>query len=153
MPRQQAFEDALDGAAQAYFDLGDAQQVHRAVAQPFQVHIVDADDFAAMNVDDLAVDQVLLQEEIVLVAVKRAGGPMASAVRGCPRGFHDLVGGNDLQSLAGLEHQAGDAPGFCSGGYGDIFEAAAHVALASVTGVPSMAVRLTRDVVRGRIAG
>ena len=59
-PGQQAFEHTAHGAPQPDFDLGHAQQVGSAVSQPFEVDVVHADYLAAVNVDDLAVDQVLL---------------------------------------------------------------------------------------------
>src|SRR5580658_2858817 len=101
----------------------------RAVTEPFEVNIVDSDNFAAMNIDDLAVDQILLQEEIILVAVQRpqcGGRPELERAGG---GFHHLVGGNYLQALACFEHQTSNAAGISAGGYGDVLELAAHAAL------------------------
>ena len=69
--RQHAFEDPAKGPAQAHLDLGHAQQVRRALAHPLQVHIVDADHFAAVDIDDLPVDQVLLQVEVVALVLQR----------------------------------------------------------------------------------
>jgi hypothetical protein len=126
---KQAFEDALHGPAQADFHLRDAQQVHRAVAQPFQIDIVDANHFAAVDVDDLAVDQVLLQEEVVFVAierVQRGGGAQFKRPGGR---LHHLVRGHNLQALARLQHQARHAASVGAGGHGNIFEPAADVAL------------------------
>ena len=71
---QHAFEDPAEGSAQSYFDLGNAQQVSCAMAHPLQIHVVHADYLAAMNVDDLAVDEVLLQVEIVALILQRNEG-------------------------------------------------------------------------------
>src|SRR5580658_7886570 len=63
-PWQHTFEDPAKCAAQPDFDLGHAQMVCRSVIRPLQVHIVDADNFSAVDVDDLAVNEVTLQKEI-----------------------------------------------------------------------------------------
>jgi hypothetical protein len=72
--RKQAFEDALNCAAEADFDFRDAEEMDGAVAEPFEIDIVDANDFAAVDVYDLAVDEVLLKEEIIFVAAQWAEG-------------------------------------------------------------------------------
>ena len=73
--RQYAFENAAERAAHSDLDLGHAQQVDRSVAHPFQVDIVDADHLAAVDVDDLAVDEVLLQVEVVALVLERNQRP------------------------------------------------------------------------------
>ena len=47
-----------NGAAQPNFDLGHAQVVGRTLVHPLQIDVVDADHLAAVDVDDLAVDEV-----------------------------------------------------------------------------------------------
>ena len=99
------------------------------MAQPFKIDIVDADHFAAVDVDDLSVDQVLLEEEVIFVTAQGAEGGGGTQFKGAGGGFHDLVGGDDLEALTGFEDQAGNAAGFCPGGHGDVFETTADVAL------------------------
>jgi hypothetical protein len=69
--RQHAFEDPPKGSAQANFHFGHAQKMRCALAHPLQVHIVHADHFSSMNIDDLAVHQVLLQIEVVPLVLQR----------------------------------------------------------------------------------
>ena len=61
---QHAFEDPAKRAAQPNFDFGHAQMMGRPMIGPLQVHIVDADYFSAVDVDDLAVNEVTLEEKI-----------------------------------------------------------------------------------------
>ena len=46
------------------------QQMGRALTQPFQVNVIHADHFPAMNVDNLAINQVLLKEEVVALVLQ-----------------------------------------------------------------------------------
>ena len=55
------------------------------------------------------------------------------------------------QPGARLQHQARHLAGVGPCGHGNILEPPAQLSRESVTGVPSSAVRLTRDVVRGSI--
>ena len=54
--------------------------------------------------------------------------------------------GTRARPVAGFEHQPRYIAAVGAGGDGDIFELAAQLTPASVTGVPSSAVRLTRMV-------
>jgi len=79
---QQALEYALDRAAQANLHLGDAQEMDRTVAEPFQIDVVDPDNFAAVDVDDLAVDEILLEEEVILIAIEWRQGRRGAQFQG-----------------------------------------------------------------------
>jgi hypothetical protein len=68
--RQDALENPAKRSPQPDFNFSHAQMVDRALVGPLQVHIVDADHFSAVDVDDLAVDQVPLQEEITAVVLE-----------------------------------------------------------------------------------
>ena len=110
-------------------DLGDAQQMRRALAHPFQIDVVDADHLAAVNVDDLAVDQVLLQIEVVALVFERSERSGGAQLERAGGRLHHLVGRHDAEAGAGFEHQAGHLAGIGAGGHGDVLEAAAQVAL------------------------
>ena len=135
--------------AQPDLNFGHAQQVSRAMAHPFQIDIVDADHLAAVNVDDLAVDQVLLQVDIVALVLERHEGTGGAQFQRAGRRLHHFLRGHDAQTGTRLEHQAGHLAGIRAGGHGDVFEPPRRCPCESVTGVPSSAVRLTRAVVRG----
>ena len=68
-PRQQPFKNPPERPAQTHLDLGHAQQVSRALAHPLQVHVVDPDHLAPVNVDDLAVHQVLGKIKVVALVL------------------------------------------------------------------------------------
>jgi len=126
---QKALEDATKGSAEADFDFGDAKQVSCAAAHPFQIDVVYADHLAAVNIDNLPVDEILRQIEVIALVFegnKRAGGAQFKSTGG---GFHDFLGGDDAEAGAGFEHQAGDFARVRAGGDSDVFETAAEVAL------------------------
>jgi hypothetical protein len=127
--RQQALEDAAEGAAQPHLDLGHAQQVSRALAHPLQIDVVDADHLAAVNVDDLAVDQVLLQVEVIALILQRNHGAGRAQLERAGGRLHHILRGHDAQAVAGLEHQAGHLARILAGGHGDVLEPPAQVAL------------------------
>ena len=69
--RQHPLEHSAKSSAQPYLDLGNTKQVRRSLAHPLQVHVVHAHNLAAMNIDDLAIHQVLLQVEIIALILQR----------------------------------------------------------------------------------
>ena len=127
--RQNAFEDPAKCAAQPDFDLGHAQQVRRAVVHPLQVDIVDADHFAAVDVDDLAVDQVPLQKEVVALVLEGRDRLGRAQFEGAGRGLHHFLRGHKGEAGARLEHQARHFAAIGSGGHRNIFELAAQLPL------------------------
>jgi hypothetical protein len=84
---------AADGAADADVDGLDAQNGVRVTGFDcgidLKVDVVDADDFAAVNVDDLLIKEIALEEEQAFGAV--GGGP----VRGIGGGVNVAVNGGD----------------------------------------------------------
>ncbi len=126
---QHSPEDLANGSAQADLDLDHAQQVSRALAHPLQIDIVDADDLAAVNVDDLAVDQVLLQVEIVALIFEGHHGAGRAQLEGAGWRLHHVLRRNDAQTGTRFQHQAGHLAGIRAGGYCDVFEPAPQLAL------------------------
>ena len=127
--RQQAFKDPAKGSAQPHFHLGHAQQVSRAAPQPLQVHIVHPHHLAAVNIDDLPVNQVLLQIDIVAVILERnqrPGGPQLQRAR---RRLHHILRGHNAQSGAGLQHQPGDLARIRPRGHGNVLQPPAQMPL------------------------
>ena len=127
--RQQPLERAAKGPAQADLDLDHAQQVSRALAHPLQIHVVDAHHLAAVNVDDLAVDQVLLQIEVIALIVERGQRLDGAQFQRAGGGLHHLVRGHNAQPVPGLQHQSGDLARIRAGGHGNVLEPAAQMAL------------------------
>jgi hypothetical protein len=124
---QEAVEDAAGGSAEADFDFGDAEVVAGVVAGgPAEVDVVDADDFAAVDVDDLAVEEVLAEEDEVFVALEGSEGGIGAELEGAGRGPADVVGGDDFRTAAGFDDETGDAAGFRAGFDGDVAEATAE---------------------------
>ncbi len=126
---QQALEDAAECAAQAHLDLGDAQQVSRALAHPLQIDVVDANHLAAVNVDDLAVDQVLAQVEVIALILQRRHGAGRAQLERSGGRLHHILRGHNAQAVAGFEHQSGHLAGILAGGHGDVLEPPAQVAV------------------------
>ena len=98
--RQNAFENAAERAAQAYLYLGHSQQMRRAFAHPLQVHVVNANHLAAMNIDDLPVHQVLLQEEVVALVFQRHQTASGAQLKRSGGRFHHFLCGNNKQATA-----------------------------------------------------
>src|SRR5215472_8695517 len=99
------------------------------MAHPLEFDVVNADDLAALDVDDLAVYEVLLQVEVVAIfleRLRRVGRAKLERARG---GLHDLLRGDDVESAARFEDEAGDLARVGAGGDGDVLDAAAELAL------------------------
>ncbi len=116
-------------AAHAHFHFGNAQQVHRAVPHPLQLDIVHADHFPPVNVDDLAVDQVLLQVDVAAVLLHRNQRAGIAQLQRSGRRLHHLVRRDNAQSGARFEHQAGDFARVRPGGDRDVLQLAAQMPL------------------------
>ena len=128
-PRQHSLEDSAKGSAQAHFDLGHAQQVRRALPHPLQIDIVDAHHLAAVNVDDLAVDQVLLQVEIIALILERHQRPGRAQFQRAGGRLHHVLRGHNAQPVARLQHQARHFARIRPGGHGNVLEPPAQMAL------------------------
>src|SRR5262249_14215818 len=85
----EAFEEAADRSTHAHLDLGDAERESGSslfTVLPDEVYVVDADDFMAVDVDDLLIEQVTLEEEISFILGQggRVGG--VAELHGATRG-------------------------------------------------------------------
>ena len=89
--RQEALEDSAKGSAQPHLDFRYAQQVSRASSQPLQVHIVDANHLAAVNIDDLPVHQVLLQVKVVALFFERRQSARGPQLQRAGRRLHHVL--------------------------------------------------------------
>ena len=126
-PRQNAFEDPAKCAAQTDLDFSHAQMVGRSLAGPLQINIVDADHFSAVDVDDLAVNEIALQKEIaafVLEWSERLG--RAQLKRAC-RSLHHFLRGHKEKAGAGLEHDARHPAAVGPRSYHNVFEPASQL--------------------------
>src|SRR5450631_393897 len=65
MPGHRAFEQPAYGATESDCDLSHSQSLASFLQIPLQVNVVHPNYFSAVHVDDLAVEDVLLQEEQV----------------------------------------------------------------------------------------
>jgi len=65
--------------------------VSRALPHPFQIDVVDADHLAAMYVDDLAVNQVLLQIEIISLILQRHHGACRTQLKRTSGRLHHIL--------------------------------------------------------------
>ena len=74
--RNDALQQAANGAGQADVHLRDAQLGVAVGALVGQIDIVHADHFAAVGVDDLLVEQILLHGQPALHSADRARGPI-----------------------------------------------------------------------------
>ncbi len=115
--RNDALEQAADSAGQANVNLREAQLGVAVDARVGELDVVDADDFAAVGVDDLLVEQVFLHGEpgfVGMVELERGfvGGELEAA--GNDR--VDLVEARDKRAVfAAADEQARDAVGLLVG--------------------------------------
>jgi hypothetical protein len=127
--RQHSFEDAAESPAHADLHLGHPQQMGRALPHPFQVHIVYADHFSPVDVDNLPIHQVLLQIEVVALVFERHQSARGTQLECAGRRLHHVLGGHNRQSGTSLEHQASHLAGVGSGGYRNVLELSPQVPL------------------------
>jgi len=127
--RQNTLENPAEGPTHAHFHLGHSQQVRRSPPLPFQVHIVHADHFPPMNVNDLAIHQVLLQVEEVTLFLERHQGASAAQFQRAGGRLHHILRGHNAQPGARLQHQPGHFAGVRTGGNGNVFEPPTQVPL------------------------
>ena len=126
--RHRAAEQAAQGSAQADLNLCDAKLLPISVGLPAQIDIVDTNDFATVDIDDLTIEQVLAQEDEVLVALNRIQCGIGAEFQCAAGGPANLTGGDNLKTLPGFQDQTCDATGLFARANGDIFEAAPHAA-------------------------
>ena len=112
----QAFEKAADGAARADVHGGELDGKLVVAEVLVKVNVVDADDFAAVDINDLLVEEITLQQQQTLGAGK--GGPFG----GPGARLDDAVDGVNLGDAeqavpagTGADDQAGEADGIVLG--------------------------------------
>jgi len=127
--RQHAFEDAAKRAAHAHFHFRHAQKVRGAVAHPLQIDVVDANHFSPVDVDDLAVDQVLLQVEIVALVLQGNHGTRRAEFQRSGGSLHHVLRGDDEKTVTRLQHQACNLARIRPRVHGYVFQPPAQVAL------------------------
>jgi serine/threonine-protein kinase RsbW len=128
-PRQNSLEHAAECAAQTHLYLSHTQQVSRPLAHPFQVDVVYADHLAAMNIDDLAIDEILLEENMIAVAAKGRNDRVGAELKRAGRRLQHVLRRNQAQAVAGFQYQPDNSAGLGARGHGNIFELAAQLAL------------------------
>ena len=79
-----------------------------------------------MDIDDLAVEEILAQQNEILVALQRVQSGFRAQFKGTAGGPANVFRRHNLKTLAGLQDQASDAAGVCARTNGDVFEAPAH---------------------------
>lgn len=126
---QQTLEDAAEGSTEAHLDLGYTKQMSRSVTEPFEVNIIDAHHLAAVNIDNLAVDQVLLEKEVVTLVLEGSEVVGGTHLKGAGGGLHHLVGGNNKEPGTGLENKTSHLACIGAGGDSDVLEPASHIPL------------------------
>ncbi len=70
---------------------------------PFQIDIVDADHFSAVDVDNLAVDEVPLQKEIAAFVLEGSERLSRAQFERAGRSFHNFLRRHNRKARAGLE--------------------------------------------------
>ena len=117
--RDDAFRQPPDGAARANVDGDDVERDVAVDRRRIDLHVVDAHDLAAVDVDDLLVEEVALEQE---EAVGRAVAlPVGDIAGGAHAGAGGLDGGRWQHTFArrGADDQVGNACGMFLRGDGD----------------------------------
>ncbi len=97
--------------------------------EPLQVDVIDANHLAAVNVDDLAIQKVLPQKNEVVFPAQRFRRGFGAQLEGSAGCLQHLGSGNQLQSIARLEDEAGDFARVRAGSNRQIADAAAQTPL------------------------
>ena len=128
--RDDSLEQAAHGAFYSHIHLGDAHLDVSVGALLGEVNIVDADDFAAIGVDDLLVEEVFADSQPGLIGVEELeGGLVGGEVHAAGSDRCDLVvTGDNRAILAATQQQTGDAIGLVGGLDEHLFDAADEVA-------------------------
>ena len=125
---------SLANAAGSHVDGGDFQNGEVAEDVAVEVHVIDADHFAPVDVNDLLVEEVALEEEHALAALELLPigehfGGFDPAVEGGDRGIrHKAVAG------AGFDNDGGDSGKVVLGRDGDFADTTARRAVGVING-------------------
>jgi hypothetical protein len=134
--RREALEEAADGAGEADVNLSDTEFDVIVGAQFGEVDIVDADNFAAGDVDDLLVEKILLDGEPTFVGLVGVEGTLVNGEIDAPGGdLRDLVvtGDERLEASTGNE-EVGNAIRLVSGFDKEFADATDEIVLGVVSG-------------------
>ena len=91
-----------------------------------RIDIVDTDDLAAMNIDDLAIEQILAEEDEIPVALKGTQRGFGTELEGAAGRPANVFGGDNLQAFTSLQHQTGDTTRVCASADSNILETPTH---------------------------
>ena len=110
---REAAQKAADGAAGADIDRLNAQHGMRASGFDHgidvELDVVDADDLASVNVDDLLIEEIAFEEEQAFGAIR--SGPIRGIGGGVDIGVNSGDGGEGKYAVAGFgfDNERGDA--------------------------------------------
>jgi hypothetical protein len=103
----EAFEEAADGSAHAYFDFGYAEAEGRIAfatvlfaVLPNEVDVVDTNDFVSVDIDDLLVEEISFQQKIALIFGQRGGAGGFAELHGARRRELELGDRNQSRTIA-----------------------------------------------------
>jgi hypothetical protein len=131
-----ALQEAANGAGKADIDLREAKFEVIVGAQFGEVDVVDADDLAALGINDLLIEEILLDGEPGFVEVVGVQGALVDVeIDAAGDDFGDLIvtGDQGLEAAAGDE-EVGDAVGLIGGLDEKFSDAADEVGVGVVSG-------------------
>src|SRR5207247_5227717 len=109
--RYQTLHETSDGAARPDVDRDDVEEEMAVDGRRVELDVVDADDFAAVNVDDLLIEEVALEKKDAVGGRERVppGGVVDNAHRDA--GGSQRLGGQHPLAVGGFDDQVRDAGG------------------------------------------
>jgi len=125
--RKNTFKDPAKRTTQPDLDLGHAQMMSRSMVGPLQINVVHANDLSAVDVDDLAVNEVALQKKEAAFVPEGRDGLGGAQFQCAGWSFQDFLRRHDGQAGAGLEHNARHPSAVRSRGHHNVFELAAQL--------------------------
>jgi hypothetical protein len=130
LPRRHgAFEKTAQGAAHTDLYLGDDQAgVGAFCLTPAEVDVIDADNLAAMNVNDLLVDDIFPQQQVILEGFQGLERRTVDEDKRTAGVGPDMLDIDETSSQPGFEHEACHLPGICACAYGNVGKRPAQVA-------------------------
>ena len=122
--RQDALEDAAENAADADIDFEHVQGVAHAIELDAHGDVVDADHLAAVDVDDLLVQQVAGDAQHVLVVMVGDEDFLAELDAFGQGDGADLIEADGEPGVGAADQEAVDAGGVDQGHHGGVFDPA-----------------------------
>src|SRR5579875_710809 len=117
----------VDSAAQPHFYFPHAQVLLLIMGKPLQVYIIHAHDFASVDVNNLAVEQVLTQKQEGPICWDRLPFRIFTELQDSARRLTDLCCGDQPVAVSCFQHQSNHTSCLCTGANCNVLEPTAYL--------------------------